>query len=375
MVKTETKIVADEIGPRYVVEVNSVKPRFKGFLVIDNLVRGPGKGGIRMAVNLTPNELFRLARTMTFKNALFELPFGGAKAGIALDPKKMRLAIKKEVIQSFAKLLAPFVPKHYIAGPDMGTGENEMKWFSQALGIWKSATGKPKDFCLCLGGHCSCGLPHELGSTGLGVAVAVETAVRRAGLNLKNCRAAIAGFGSVGSFAARHLAQRGVRIAALADIEGAIYNREGLKINELMALKAQGRPITDYRPAQKLPREKIYELPLEILIPAAVSDVINEKNWPKVRAKIIVEAANIPIPEDIENNLWQKGILIVPDFVANAGGVISSYAEYRGQSQEIMFQTVEAKIRKAVEKVLAASQKQRQNPRKIALALAKNNLK
>ena len=367
-------IISDKFGPAYVVEVNSLKPCFKGFLIIDNLALGVGKGGIRMAANLTLEELFRLARTMTWKNSLFKLPFGGAKAGIVVDPKKLSLKEKKEIIQAFAKLLSPFIPKYYIAGPDIGTGEQEMKWFSQALGIWNSATGKPKDFCFCVAEKCSCGLPHELGSTGFGVAKAAQAAASISNINLKGASVAVAGFGNVGSFAAKHLAEMGAKIIAVSEADGTIFNKDGLDVGKLIRLKEQKKSFKNYLKAKKLPLDKIYELAVDILIPAAVSDVINQRNYNKVKAKIIVEGANIPIPEEIENRLWKKGIMIVPDFVANGGGVISSFAEWSGQSPEIMFKIVEQKIKKATSEVLRESLKKKCNPRQVALVLAKERL-
>jgi len=367
-------IISDKFGPQYVIEVNSLKPCFKGFLIIDNLALGVGKGGIRMAANLTLGELFRLARTMTWKNSLFKLPFGGAKAGIVVDPKKLSLKEKKEIIQAFARLLSPFIPKYYIAGPDIGTGEQEMKWFSQALGIWNSATGKPKDFCFCVAEKCSCGLPHELGSTGFGVAKAAQAAASISNINLKGASVAVAGFGNVGSFAAKHLAEMGAKIIAVSEADGTIFNKDGLDVGKLTRLKEQKKSFKSYLKAKKLPLDKIYELVVDILIPAAVSDVINQRNYNKVKAKIIVEGANIPIPEEIENRLWKKGIMIVPDFVANGGGVISSFAEWNGQSPEIMFKIVEQKIKKATSEVLKESLKKKCNPRQVALVLAKERL-
>jgi len=363
-------IISDKFGPQYVVEVNSLKPKFKGFLIIDNLALGVGKGGIRMAANLTLGELFRLARTMTWKNSLFELPFGGAKAGIVADPNKLSLKEKKEIIQAFAKLLSPFIPKYYIAGPDIGTGEQEMKWFSQALGIWNSATGKPADFCQ----EKACGLPHELGSTGFGVAKAAQTAASILNINLKGASVAVAGFGNVGGFAAKHLAEMGAKIIAVSEPDGTIFNKDGLDVDKLIKLKKQKKSFKNYLKAKKLSVDKIYELAVDILIPAAVSDVINQGNYNKVKAKIIVEGANIPIPEEIENRLWKKGIIIVPDFVANGGGVISSFTEWSGQSSEIMFKIVEQKIKKATSEVLRESLKKKCNPRQVALVLAKERI-
>ena len=373
--KIEQKIIADEFGPQYVVEVNSLKPKFKGFLIIDNLALGVGKGGIRMAADLTLLELFRLARTMTWKNSLFELPFGGAKAGILVDPRKISLKEKKGIIRAFARSLAPFVPKYYIAGPDIGTGEKEMQWFAEALGNWKAATGKPADFCQKIFGAKICGLPHEFGSTGFGVAQAAKVAAEFTGLDLRKARVAIAGFGNVGTFAAQHLAELGVKIVAVADVDGTVFDKEGLNVEKLLSLKGKGQSLTSYPGAQILPLDKIYELPVDVLIPAAVSDVINQRNYQRVKARIIVEGANIPIPEEIEEKLWRKGILIVPDFVANGGGVISSFAEYRGRAPKAMFRIVGQKVRQATRLVLSRSLKSGRNPREVALVLAKERVK
>jgi glutamate dehydrogenase/leucine dehydrogenase len=373
----ETKkqeIVADEFGPQYVIEINSLKPRFKGLLVIDNLALGVGKGGIRMSPTLNVVELFRLARTMTWKNSLFGLPFGGAKAGILVDPKSVSLAEKKDIIQAFAKSLAPFVPKYYIAGPDIGMGEREMQWFSQALGNWRAATGKPADYCQKILGKKVCGLPHEFGSTGFGVAQATKVATEVFGLDLAGSKVAIAGFGNVGSFTAKHLSEMGARIVAVSEPEGTIFKENGLDVAKIIRLKEKRQSITKYIRAKVMPPERIYELSVDILIPAAISDVINQKNYQRVKSKIIVEGANIPIPENIEDKLWRKGIMIVPDFVANGGGVISSYAEYSGKTPDLMFKIVKDKINKATQEVLSESLKTRRNPRQVALVIAKERV-
>ncbi len=369
------KIINDEFGPAYIVEVNSVNPKFRGFLVIDNLSRGVGKGGIRMAAGLTMTELFRLARTMTWKNSLFNLPFGGAKAGIVVDPQKVSLADKKKIIQQFGRLIAPFVPKYYIAGPDIGTGEREMRWFAEAIGDWAATTGKPANFCHISNGKKSCGLPHELGSTGFGVAIAAKTAAEFANINIKGASVAIAGFGNVGSFAAKHLDEMGAKIIAVSDCEGAIFDSNGLAVKKLSSLIKRGKSVKNFPAGRKISRDKIYELKTDILIPAAISDVITEKNWRQVKAKIIVEGANIPIPEDVEEKLWRKGVLIVPDFVANGGGVISSFVEYKGGAPKEMFRIVSQKIEKATRRVLTESLKTKRNPRQVAFVLAKRGIK
>jgi glutamate dehydrogenase/leucine dehydrogenase len=271
--------------------------------------------------------------------------------------------------------LAPFVPKYYIAGPDIGTGEQEMVWFSQALGVWQAATGKPGSFCATAKGEKYCGLPHELGSTGFGVAKAAEVVASLLQLDLKEMTIAVAGFGNVGSFAAKYLSQMKARVVAVSEPEGTIFDEKGLDVGKITKLKKEKKLLTSYPGARILSSDKIYELKVDILIPAAISDVINEKNYKNVKARIIVEGANIPISERIEQSLWQKGIVIVPDFVANGGGVISSFAESQGYQPKQMFRLVEKKIKNATAAVLSRALKTKRNPREIALVLAKDRVK
>ncbi len=360
----------DQFGPEHVVKVYDPKTGMRGFLVIDNTTLGPGKGGIRMTEQVSEEEVARLARTMTFKNALADIPFGGAKGGIVWPGGSDDL--KKQYVQSYARAIKPYTPRKYIAGPDVNTGEREMQWFVEATGIWKSATGKPANLCMKIFGKPGerCGIPHEFGSTGFGVAKATLIAAELKGLDIKKATVAIEGFGNVGSFAFKYLREMGARIVAVADQEGTAYNKDGLQENVLLKLKDQKKPVKDYPNAKKLSHDAIFGLPVDILIPASVTDVINEKNKQEIRAKIIVEGANIPMQESVEEWLWNKGILIVPDFVANAGGVISSYAEYRGYNPKRMFELVERKIKKTTRAVLKTALKTNRNPRRIAMEIA-----
>lgn len=371
----------DQFGPELILEIWDPKLEMEGFLVIDNTTLGPGKGGIRMTANVSLEEIFRLARTMTFKNALADLPFGGAKAGIvwpssakAAKGKKGGSAdLKKQYLQSFAKAISLLTPKKYIAGPDVGTGEKEMQWFAEATGNWRSATGKPADYCMKIFGKPGerCGIPHEFGSTGFGVAHSTAVAAYLKGLDLNKTMVAIHGFGNVGTFTYQYLTDMGAKVVALADSSAAIFNKDGFKRETLNQWIQKGKKLIDYPESEKINPADFWGLPVDILIPASVTDVINKTNYQKIQAKIIVEAANIPMREDIEDELQKSGILIVPDFVANAGGVISSYAEYRGYNPKRMFDTVERKIKKATKAVLQESLRSNKNPRKVALEIAK----
>jgi len=218
-------------------------------------------------------------------------------------------------------------------------------------------------------------LPHELGSTGFGVAQAVKTALEMAGINIKNATVAIHGFGNVGSFTYQFLTAMGAKVVLIADKSGAIFSENGFA-DKIMKKMIQEKKEVCHCPGdiKKLSGNDFWKIPVDVLIPASVTDVINQNNQGQIKAKIIVEAANIPMKEDIERLLFQRGILIVPDIVANAGGVISSYAEYRGYQPKRMFDIVEKKIKQIVETVLQESLKSGENPRQIALRLAKKRV-
>ena len=358
----------DEFGPEKIVEVYDPKTKMRGVLVIDNTALGPGKGGIRMTPTVSTDEVFRLARTMTWKCSLAGLPFGGAKSGIIADPKKMSRDQKKAVIEAFAIALRPLSPKQYIAAPDVNTAEEEMRWYAEANGSWKSCTGKPAN--MCVGPGEKCGIPHEYGSTGFGVAYSTFVAAEFAKLDIKGAKVAIEGFGNVGSFAAKHLAEMGARIVATSDSKGTIYNDQGIGFEELSEVKQQTGSVVNYRPSQVLKNEELFLLDVDIIIPAALPDVINEKNVDKIRAKIIVEGANIPATPEIEKKLHERGILVVPDFVANAGGVISSYAEYKGLNPDHLLDLVKKKITANTKRVLKYAKRKKLAPRDAAMEIA-----
>lgn len=369
------EIARDRFGPEYIVKVYDSKIGMEGFLVIDNTALGPGKGGIRMTANVDEEEVFRLARTMTWKNALFGLPFGGAKAGIVWKGGSDEL--KKQFIQNFARAIKIFTPKKYIAGPDVNTGEQEMQWFAEATGNWRSATGKPANFCI-MTTHKRwkerCGIPHESGSTGFGVAWATSIATEVAGFYLKNSTVAIHGFGNVGTFTFKFLTEMGAKVVALADLSATIFEKNGFDKKTIEKMIESKKPLKNYPFGKKIKPEVFWGLPVDILIPASVTDVINEPNKNKIKAKIIVEAANIPMKENIEEELSEKGIIIVPDIIANAGGVISSYSEYRGYHPMKMFEIVRRKIVKNTRLVLETSKKKKILPRKLAVEIAKKRV-
>lgn len=386
-----TNVFRDEFGPEHIEEVSDPEIGMRGFLVIDNTALGPGKGGIRMTPDVTLDEVCRLARTMTWKSAIAGIPFGGAKAGMIWNSQQAKEALrqarvksseedlKKRHVQSFALALKKFIPEKYIAGPDVNSGEKEMRWFVEAIGDKRAATGKPADIG---------GLPHELGSTGFGVAHSAKVAAeifllpelslspeqsRRemSARSLQNVTIAIEGFGNVGSFAFKHLAKIGAKIVAVSDSKGNIWLKGGLDYETVAKTKREKKSVIHYKGAHKLSDEDFWGLPVDIFVTAALTDTINEKNKDLIKAKIIVEGSNIPIRENIESELWNRGIKIVPDFVANAGGVISSYAEYAGLGMWEMFKMVEEKIVKSTREVMEESKRSGRNPREVATEIAK----
>jgi len=362
-------IPRDKIGPEVVKEYNN-SDGVKAFLVIDNTKFGPGKGGLRLAKGIAVEEIFRLARAMTYKNTMAGLPFGGAKSGIVI-PDGVE---KSNAIKWFAEQIKEFVPEKYVAGPDMSTGEDEMKIIAETIGTKRAATGKPVDMG---------GLPHELGSTGFGVAKSVLTAVERMGLNIKDVTIAIEGFGNVGTFTAKYLSEKGAKITAVSDSKGTAYLKEGFDVEKLIRIKKETRAVKNYPGCEVYPTEKLFSLNTNVLIPGTRPDVINQNNYDKIKAKLIVEAANIPITESVEEKLHNMGVLIVPDFVANAGGVISSWVEYEnsnktGKTQqeviESMFKVIEEKIVKNTKLVLDRAEKEKMSPRKAAKKIVEEKL-
>lgn len=369
----EIENFADVWGPEKILQVYDPKTGMKGVLVIDNTTLGPGKGGIRILPSVTTKEVFRLARTMTWKCALAKIPFGGAKSGIVANPKEMSEEQKMEIIRAFSRSLKEVCPILYVAAPDINTGENEMAVFARENGSMKSATGKPASLCVKPG--VKCGIPHEYGSTALGVVQSAFTAANYLdNLNIDNATAAVEGFGNVGSFVVDYLTQIGVKVVAVSDSKGCIYNPDGVDYEKMSKVKEKTGSVINYRPGEVLKNEELFELDVDILIPAALPDVITKDNVENVKAKLIVEAANLPICPKIENRLSERGIVVVPDILANAGGVISSYAEYRGYNPKRMLELVQRKIRQTTVNVIETALDEDIVLREAAMNIAKKRI-
>ena len=360
------KQFCDEFGPEKILEVYDPKTGMHGFVVLDNTAFGPGKGGVRMTPSVNKEEVFKLARTMTWKNALAELPFGGAKGGIIADSKSIDLKKKKAIVEAYSRALKIVAPKMYVSAPDMYMAEQEMEWFAKANGSMKACTGKPKK----LGG-----IPHELGSTGFGVYHAALVAIKHMGLKPSDITFAVEGFGNVGVFAAKFLTEKGAKLIAASDSKGVIYNKEGLDFKKLSKIKEKTRSVVNYPNGEKGSCESILDIEADLLVTAAVADLVTAENVDRVNAKLIVEGSNIPMTTEMEKVLHDRGVLIVPDFVANAGGVISSYVEYIKGTPKKMFKLVEQKIKKNTDLVLKTAKEKNILPREAAMKIAQDRVR
>ena len=358
----------DEFGPEKILEVYNPKVGMRGFVVIDSTALGPAKGGIRMTPTVSVDEVARLARAMTWKCSLADLPFGGGKSGIIADPKHISKEKKFDIIKAFSRALKSVCPKEYVAAPDMNMAEQEVQAFVKENGSMKSATGKPATMCVKPGQRC--GIPHEYGSTGFGVFHAATVAAKHMGMDIKGATVAIEGLGNVGEFAAKYFTEAGAKLVGVSDSQGLIYNKNGIDFKKVASTKHKTRTVINYKPGKILPSKDIIGLPVDILVTAAIPDLITMDDVNKIKAPLIVEGSNIPMTADIEEVLFKKKKMVVPDFVANAGGVISSYAEYKGQNPEGMFKLVQRKILKNTKIVLDHAEELGVKPRDAAKAIA-----
>lgn len=350
---------ADELGPAKVVFLR-LGARAGAIVVIDNVALGPAIGGVRMRPDVTAGEVARLARAMTVKNALAGLPHGGGKSGIAA-PADLGPADHERVMRAFGRAIEHLT--EYIPGPDMGTSETSMAYVKDEIG---RAVGLPA----VLGG-----VPlDELGATGFGVAVCADVLSEAKILDLCGARVAVQGFGAVGSHACRALAERGALIVAVCDIKGATADPEGLDVADLLAYKQASGGVAGFPGGLTVPRDDVVTFDCDIFVPAAQPDVVTTDNAGKISARVILEGANIPVTRQAEGELAERGVLCIPDVVANAGGVICAAAEYRGAGHGEAFTEIEEKIRDTTGELLDRAQHTTLPPRAIAEQMALDRL-
>jgi glutamate dehydrogenase (NAD(P)+) len=346
----------DELGPAKIVQIWEPALELRAVVVIDNVSAGPSIGGTRMAPDVGVEECFRLARAMTLKNAAAGLRHGGGKSVIVGDPS-MRLERKERLIRAFACAIRDL--SEYIVGPDMGTDERCMGWVHDEIG---RAVGLPRE----LGG-----IPlDELGATGFGLAICAEVARDFVDLDLDGARVAVQGYGAVGRHAARFLAERGTLLVAAADSRGSVLDPVGLDLERLSELKAEGKSVVDYPDGKKGAPDDVIGVECDIWIPAARPDVVRTDNVDRLKTRLVLQGANIPIALEAERLLHERGVLVVPDFIANAGGVICAAVEYHDGTETSAFEAIEEKLRTNTRQVLEEAARRRVPPRQSAIDLA-----
>jgi glutamate dehydrogenase (NAD(P)+) len=348
--------LVDALGPAKIIHVHEPSIGLQGIAVVDNVAAGPAIGGLRMAPDVGLEECARLARAMSLKNAAAGLAHGGGKSVLRGDPK-MPTDRKEELIRAMACALSDC--EDYIIGPDMGTDEACMGWVHDEIG---RAVGLPPEIG---------GIPlDELGATGWGVRHAVEVAAEMSDLGLDGARVVIQGFGSVGQHAARFLSEIGCVLVAVADSGGAVHAENGFRLDDLLALKEEGRSVSEHLDGKTLTGDELVATDCEIWIPAARPDVIHSDNVDALRARMVVSGANIATTLEAEQRMHERGVINVPDFIANAGGVICAAMEYRGSTQAAAFEEITERIRDNTRSVLEASRRERITPREAASKLS-----
>jgi glutamate dehydrogenase (NAD(P)+) len=299
---------------------------FTGFRVQHNIARGPAKGGLRYHPAMTLDDARALAMYMTWKTAVADLPFGGAKGGVVCDPHALSLAELERLTRRFTTEISLIVgPDRDIPAPDLGTGPQVMAWIMDTLSMHAgfsvpaSVTGKPQ----AIGGS-----EGRFTGPGRGLTIVTVLAMRDAGMDPSGATVAIQGFGKVGGVSAELLTAEGMRVVAVSDSTCGLYRADGLDLTALRHLKEEGGHFTDYGGAEQIAGEDVLTLDVDLLVPAALEAQIGQRNAGRVRAKVVAEGANAPLTTEADAELSARGVLILPDILVNAGGVVVSYFEW-----------------------------------------------
>ncbi|MEV0600280.1 Glu/Leu/Phe/Val dehydrogenase dimerization domain-containing protein [Streptomyces sp. NPDC050315] len=369
---TDALSLVDDWGPEKIVVVSHRRTGMKGVLVIDNTARGIGKGGTRMSPTVTVDEVARLARVMTWKWASVDLFYGGAKAGIVADPASRD---KEAILRAFARALSNEVPREYVMGLDMGLTESDAAIIQDELGDRGAAVGTPEH----LGGVAY----DKLGVTGYGVAEATDAAAQRLGLPLSGARVAIQGFGAVGAAAAARFAELGATVVAVSTAHGALHDPSGLDVAAVLAAREEHGDAFVNRHSQGAALAPGRELTVdcEILVPAALQDVIDDEVAHRIKAELVVEGANLPTSPQAQEILAQRGITVLPDFIANAGGVVAAafamdarYSGFRPEAATI-FETISGRLRANAVAVLEEAKRRGTDPHTAGRGMAEERVR
>jgi glutamate dehydrogenase (NAD(P)+) len=299
---------------------------FEGYRVQHNTSRGPGKGGVRFHQDVTLSEVMALAAWMTVKNAAIGVPFGGAKGGVRCDPRELSLAELERITRRYTSEIGFIIgPDKDIPAPDVNTNDRIMAWMmdTYSMNLGRTATGVVTGKPISLGGSLG-----RRDATGRGVFIVGRAAALKLGLPIKGSRVCVQGFGNVGNAVARVFHEAGARVTTVQDVAGTVHNDSGLDIEKLCALQASGKPITAFTGGEVIPNDAFWDVPSEFLVPAALEGQINARNAGRINTRILLEGANGPTTPEADDILNDRGVLVVPDVLANAGGVTVSYFEW-----------------------------------------------
>jgi glutamate dehydrogenase (NAD(P)+) len=351
---------------------------FTGYRVQYNITLGPAKGGIRYHPDVSLDEVTALAAWMTWKCAVAHVPFGGGKGGVICDPTRMsRRELESLTRRYVAEIIDAIGPEKDVPAPDVNTNDQIMAWvmdtYSMHVGHTSTAvvTGKPVEMGGSLG---------RREATGRGVMIVVREAAKHLGFDIKGARVAVQGFGNVGSVSADLLSKIGAKIVAVTDWKGGVYNPDGLDIEKMLDFSRQHRTIDGFPGGEPIENEQLFALDVEVLVPAALENQITMDNAPVIRARVVAEGANGPTTPEAHKHLHERGIFVIPDILANAGGVTTSYFEwvqdrhgYFWQEAEVN-QRLEAKMVEAFDDVLKTSMKYKTDLRTAAYIVAINRV-
>jgi len=321
------RAVKRELVVHFPVEMDDGSFRvFTGFRVQHNIARGPAKGGLRFHPAMTLDDARGLAMFMTWKTAVVDLPFGGAKGGVAVDPRSLTMSELERLTRRFTTEISLIIgPDRDIPAPDLGTNPQVMAWIMDTLSmhagfsVAASVTGKPT----AIGGS-----EGRFTATGRGLSTVLLHAMSDRGVDPSGATVAVQGFGQVGSVCAQLLAESGMRVVAVSDTSGGVFRDTGLDLGALATLKEEGGRLVDYAPADRISNDELLGLDVDVLVPAAVEAQITGANVDRVRARVVAEGANAPVDPAADSVLNDRGVLVVPDILANAGGVVVSYFEW-----------------------------------------------
>ncbi len=357
----------DEIGPEKILYVYDPEVGMKGVIVIDTWSLGGAGGGTRMLPDITTGEMFGLARAMTYKFAMLDLPVGGSKSGIWADPS-LPPEKKEAILRAYGRALKPLLEAGVTVGPDMGIDSRDVDAICRGAGVESKISGlslQEKD-----------GEPMENHATGYGVVAAAQAACEFSGIDIRGASVALEGFGKAGGGVARYIAEAGAKLVAVSTVGGAIYNENGLDVNKLLAdRRGKGdSAVTEYPDARKIKPAELFLLPVDVLVPGARPSVINEKNAKKIKAKVISSIANNPITAGAHEILFTRKIQVVPDFISNAGGVMVAVVDVLGGTVDDLFKALREVIPLNVKETLTGAREEKIPPMMLAVKQVRDKI-